>query len=164
MVANNQQHIFYRDLAGNIQHVFWDPSSGTTHAEQWTGPGPNGLGNFAEFYLRDFTQGWSTQVRQVIGYGATSGVTAEWIMERPQYKSCGLFGCSSGFHDLANYGASQMTYAEAGSPSNSAAYVCCDATGTQITMTSDGTPSGTVLSTASSPNDTTVIFTFNAPF
>jgi Peptidase A4 family/Repeat of unknown function (DUF346) len=163
MVWNSQQHIFYRDTSGNIWHVYWDPSSGR-HAEQWSGPGPNGLGNYAEFFLRNITQGWSTQVRQVIGYGATSGVTAEWIMERPHYNSCGWSGCTSGYHNLADYGTVQMTYAEAGSPSYFSSHVCCDVNGTPITMTSDGTPSGTVLSSVSSPNNTTVNFTYHASY
>jgi hypothetical protein len=38
MVANNQQHIFYRTDGGSIWHVFWDPSSGQ-HKEQWAGAG-----------------------------------------------------------------------------------------------------------------------------
>ncbi len=35
--TNNQQHIFYRDLNGNLQHVFWDRDSGM-HPEVWAGP------------------------------------------------------------------------------------------------------------------------------
>ncbi len=162
MVWNSQQHIFYRDAAGNIQHVFWDPSSGR-HAEQWAGPGPNGMGNYGEFYVRDVTQGWSTQLHLVIGYGATSGVTAEWIMERPQYTTC-FVTCSTGLDALSNFGSAELTAAFAGTQSNIHTYVCCDSTGTQLTMTSDGTNSGTVLSSASSPNSTTVDFVFHAPF
>jgi Peptidase A4 family/Repeat of unknown function (DUF346) len=162
MVWNSQQHIFYRDMAGNIWHVFWDPSSGR-HAEQWAGPGPNGMGNYGEFFVKNITQGWSTQLHQVIGYGATSGVTAEWIMERPQDTTC-ILTCSSSYDNLANYGTTKMTGAFAGTASQIHTYVCCDSSGIQFTMTSDGSSSGTVLSTASSPNNTTADFTFHAPF
>jgi Repeat of unknown function (DUF346) len=34
-----QQHVFYRDVGGRIQHAWWDSNSGF-HGEQWAGPGP----------------------------------------------------------------------------------------------------------------------------
>lgn len=38
MVANNQQHIFYRDNSSKIQHVFYDQNSGNRHLDQpWAG-------------------------------------------------------------------------------------------------------------------------------
>ncbi len=38
LVAANQQHIFYRDAAGNIWHVYWDQRSNSRTAEPWAGP------------------------------------------------------------------------------------------------------------------------------
>jgi hypothetical protein len=38
LVAANQQHIFYRDVAGNIWHVYWDQRSNSRTAEPWAGP------------------------------------------------------------------------------------------------------------------------------
>jgi Peptidase A4 family/Repeat of unknown function (DUF346) len=153
LVWNSQQHIFYRDTAGNIQNVWWDPTSGR-QAEQWAGPGPNGMGNFGEFYLKNFTEGWSTKQRLEIGYGATTGQEAEWIMERPTI--------DQSLSALANYGTAQFADTSAASPSTGAVgYVCCDSTGLQLNMTSDGTSTGNLLSSASSPNSTTVDLTWH---
>jgi hypothetical protein len=156
MVWNTEQHIFYRDSNGRLQHVFWDPNSGR-HAEQWAGPGPNGMGNFGEFYLKNITQSWSTQVRLPIGYGGAQGQTAEWIMERPTVN-----GSYSG---LADYGTTQITDAVAGSNSfGLGEYACCGTNSVQLNMTSDGTSSGRVLSQASAGGLETVDFTWKAPY
>ena len=40
MMGNNQQHLFYRDSSGSIEHVVWDSSSNQLRApEKWAGPG-----------------------------------------------------------------------------------------------------------------------------
>jgi hypothetical protein len=153
MVWNSQQHIFYRDLAGNIQHVVWDPNSGR-HVEQWAGPGPNGVGNFGEFFLINYTQGWSTGLQLDLGYGTTTAQTAEWIMERP---------CSDGsLSGLVNFGTAQFTGANAFSRDSD--IECCDASSTRVDMTSNGQSDGSLLSSASSPNATTVDLTWHASY
>jgi microsomal dipeptidase-like Zn-dependent dipeptidase len=40
--TNNQQHIFFRDSSGNIEHVYYDPSSGMHGPEVW---GKNAAGD-----------------------------------------------------------------------------------------------------------------------
>ena len=47
--SSHQQHIFYRDFNGNMQHVYWDPNSGL-HAEVW---GTNAVGTPAAIYSNE---------------------------------------------------------------------------------------------------------------
>jgi hypothetical protein len=47
--ANDQQHIFYRDTNGDMEHVFWDPSYGL-HAESW---GSGAVGNPATIFSHE---------------------------------------------------------------------------------------------------------------
>jgi microsomal dipeptidase-like Zn-dependent dipeptidase len=61
--TNNQQHIFYRDTGGNIQHVFWDPGSqmlihdnklwGTNAAGDPATMTPGGTNNQQHIFYRD---------------------------------------------------------------------------------------------------------------
>jgi hypothetical protein len=152
MVWNTQQHIFYRDGQGRLQHVYWDPSSGR-HAEQWAGPGPNGMGNFGEFMLKDSSAGWSARVSLAIGYSGAKGQEAEWVIERPQVNGSPV--------GLANYGTAQFTDAVAGSNTYGlGAYACCGSGSQQITMTN----AGRALSAASVGGLITADFAWKAPF
>jgi hypothetical protein len=64
LTPNNQQHVFYRDVNHNLEHVFYDPSSGM-HAESW-GSGiagdpatmlPGGTNNQQHVFYRDINNG-----------------------------------------------------------------------------------------------------------
>jgi len=122
------------------------------------GATPNLSGLFGVCFLQNLTTGKTSSIYKPRGTQAVSGNEAEWIMERSQLTdAAGVLY----YGDLADYGSFQISDAYARRTSKK--YVGYQADShRQISMTSDGSSAGTLLSDVAPLSPQAMQFTWRA--